>query len=62
MLDVQSTIIYFFAYYHNLTCLKVFFKTEINVSQSDIHVLIDCVYDAVIEKGSFKVDNIAEDD
>ncbi len=33
-----------------------------NVSQNDIHALIDHVYDVVIKKGSLKVDNIAEGD
>jgi len=62
MLNVQSTIIYLFAYYCNLAHLKVSFKTVMNVSQNDIHALIDHVYDVVIKKGSLKVDNIAEGD
>ncbi len=33
-----------------------------NVSQCDIHALIDYVYSVLIEKGSLKVDNIAEGD
>jgi len=62
MLNVQSTIIYLFAYCCNLAHLKVSFKTVMNVSQNDIHALIDHVYDVVIKKGSLKVDNIAEGD
>ncbi len=62
MLNVQSTIIYFFAYCCNLAHLKVFFETVMNVSQSDIHALIDHVYDVVIKKDSLKIDNIVEGD
>jgi len=61
-LNVQTTTIYLFAYCHNLTHLKVFFEAKMNVSQCDIHALIDYVYSVLIEKGSLKVDNIAEGD
>jgi hypothetical protein len=61
-LDVQLTIIFLFAYCCNLVHLKIFFEAEMNVSQGDIHALIDYVYGVLIEKGPLKIDNIAEDD
>jgi len=61
MLNIQLTIIYLFAYCCNLTHLKIFFETVMNVSQSDIYALIEYIYDVVIKKGSLKIDNIAED-